>query len=176
MELSLGWKDLQWLTEQTTLPVVVKGVLCVEDAELALEHGAAAVVVSNHGARQLDGAPAAIEVLPEIVEAVGDRAEVYVDGEMRSGANLRHPFSPALWRSTTCRRPLISLTVHLCRCCNLPGAGQRLGAPCRSLLARSHRWDGRQRYCMLPGLLFLTKEIESTPSKPARTPLQINYN
>jgi isopentenyl diphosphate isomerase/L-lactate dehydrogenase-like FMN-dependent dehydrogenase len=66
----------------------VKGVLTSEDALLAAEHGAAAVVVSNHGGRQLDGVPPALDVLPEVVDAVGERVEVLVDGGVRRGIDV----------------------------------------------------------------------------------------
>jgi 4-hydroxymandelate oxidase len=83
----LGWKDLEWLTGYG-LPVVVKGILTAEDAELACEHGAAAVVVSNHGGRQLDGVPASLDVLQEVTEAVSRRAEVLLDGGVRRGTDV----------------------------------------------------------------------------------------
>jgi (S)-2-hydroxy-acid oxidase len=70
------------------LPVVVKGVLTGEDARLACEHGAAAVAVSNHGGRQLDGVPASLEALSEVAEAVDGRAEVYLDGGIRRGTDV----------------------------------------------------------------------------------------
>ncbi len=70
------------------MPVVVKGLVTAEDAILACEHGASGVVVSNHGGRQLDGAIASLEALPEVVEAVGDRAEVYLDGGVRRGTDV----------------------------------------------------------------------------------------
>jgi len=70
------------------LPVVVKGIQTAEDAELACEHGAAAVVVSNHGGRQLDGVAASVDVLPEVVDAVAGRGEVYVDGGVRRGTDV----------------------------------------------------------------------------------------
>jgi 4-hydroxymandelate oxidase len=81
----LGPKDIGWLREATSLPVVVKGVVRPDDARRAIQAGASAVWVSNHGGRQLDYAPATIDALPEVVRAVGDRAEVYVDGGIRSG-------------------------------------------------------------------------------------------
>lgn len=84
----LSWRDVEWLRSKTKLPVVVKGLLTAEDAVMAADHGAQAVVVSNHGGRQLDGAPATLEVLPEIVEAVGDRLEIYLDGGVRRGADI----------------------------------------------------------------------------------------
>jgi isopentenyl diphosphate isomerase/L-lactate dehydrogenase-like FMN-dependent dehydrogenase len=84
---SLSWRELEWLTGYG-LPVVVKGILTAEDARLACEHGAAAVVVSNHGGRQLDGVPATIDVLHEVVEAVDGRAEVLLDGGVRRGTDV----------------------------------------------------------------------------------------
>lgn len=84
----LGFDDLDWLCQSTRLPVVVKGVCRGEDARRAVEHGAKAVVVSNHGGRQLDTAPATCEVLPYVVDAVGDRCEVYVDGGIRRGSDV----------------------------------------------------------------------------------------
>jgi 4-hydroxymandelate oxidase len=70
------------------LPVIVKGVLRADDARLAVEHGADAIVVSNHGGRQLDRAPASLEALPEVVEAVGDRVPVLMDGGVRDGIDV----------------------------------------------------------------------------------------
>jgi isopentenyl diphosphate isomerase/L-lactate dehydrogenase-like FMN-dependent dehydrogenase len=85
---SLTWEDLDWLRAFSRLPVVVKGVMTGEDAALAVEHGAAAVWVSNHGGRQLDRVPATIDVLEEIVAAVDGRTEVYVDGGVRRGVDV----------------------------------------------------------------------------------------
>lgn len=85
---SLDWDFLGNLCARMSVPVVVKGILSAEDAALACEHGAAAIVVSNHGGRQLDGAPAALDALPELVEAVAGRAEVYVDGGIRRGTDV----------------------------------------------------------------------------------------
>ena len=84
----LGFDDLDWLCGATRLPVVVKGVCRGDDARRAAEHGAKAVVVSNHGGRQLDTAPATCEVLPHVVEAAGDLCEVYVDGGIRRGSDV----------------------------------------------------------------------------------------
>jgi 4-hydroxymandelate oxidase len=84
----LGFEDLDWLCEWTRLPVVVKGVCRADDARRAAEHGAKAVVVSNHGGRQLDTAPATCNVLPYVVDAVGDLCEVYVDGGIRRGSDV----------------------------------------------------------------------------------------
>lgn len=84
----LGFDDLDWLCGCTQLPVVVKGVCRGDDARRAAEHGAKAVVVSNHGGRQLDTAPATCEVLPDVAEAVEDRCEIYVDGGIRRGSDV----------------------------------------------------------------------------------------
>jgi isopentenyl diphosphate isomerase/L-lactate dehydrogenase-like FMN-dependent dehydrogenase len=85
---SLTWKDVDWLCSITSLPILVKGVLTAEDALLALEHGVSGIVVSNHGGRQLDGAVTGIEALPEVVEAVAGRCEVYMDGGIRRGTDI----------------------------------------------------------------------------------------
>lgn len=85
---SLTFDDLTWLRDVSGLPIVVKGVLRADDALSAVEAGAAAVVVSNHGARQLDTSVATADALPPIVDAVGGRAEVYVDGGIRRGTDV----------------------------------------------------------------------------------------
>ena len=87
-DLTLNWKDIAWIKKRFGGPVVVKGILDPEDARLAIEHGADAIIVSNHGGRQLDGAPSTIRVLPEIVDAVGDKTEVLMDGGIRSGQDV----------------------------------------------------------------------------------------
>jgi 4-hydroxymandelate oxidase len=87
-DTALTWKDIEWLAGITTLPILVKGILRSDDALLALKHGASGIIVSNHGARQLDTSPATISVLPEIVGAVGGRVEVYVDGGIRRGTDV----------------------------------------------------------------------------------------
>jgi isopentenyl diphosphate isomerase/L-lactate dehydrogenase-like FMN-dependent dehydrogenase len=85
---TLTWRDLEWLRSVCPLPLAVKGILTREDALLAAEHGAAAVIVSNHGGRQLDGVPASLDALPEVVEEVGERVEVLVDGGIRRGTDV----------------------------------------------------------------------------------------
>lgn len=85
---SLSWDDVSWLKSQTRLPLVIKGILTVEDAVLSIKYGASAIQVSNHGARQIDGVPASIEVLPEIVKAVGDKIEIYIDGGITQGTDV----------------------------------------------------------------------------------------
>jgi isopentenyl diphosphate isomerase/L-lactate dehydrogenase-like FMN-dependent dehydrogenase len=85
---SVSWRDIEGLVSMSGLPVLVKGVLTAEDASLACEHGAAGIVVSNHGGRQLDGVSATIDALPEVVEAVDGRLEVLVDGGIRRGTDV----------------------------------------------------------------------------------------
>jgi isopentenyl diphosphate isomerase/L-lactate dehydrogenase-like FMN-dependent dehydrogenase len=82
------WEDIRWLKRIWTGPIVVKGVLTADDAKRALAEGAAAIVVSNHGGRQLDGAPATLKVLPEVVAAVNGQAEVLMDGGVRRGSDI----------------------------------------------------------------------------------------
>jgi 4-hydroxymandelate oxidase len=84
----LGLDDLEWLCGCTRLPVVVKGVCRGDDARRTAEHGAKAIVVSNHGGRQLDTAPATSDVLPYVVDAAGDLCEIYVDGGIRRGSDV----------------------------------------------------------------------------------------
>ena len=85
---SLSWKDIEWLREITDLPIVIKGILRGDDADVAVKSGAAGVVVSNHGGRQLDRALASIDALEEVVCAVEGRAEVYLDGGVRRGVDV----------------------------------------------------------------------------------------
>ena len=87
-DLAATWSDLDWLAANTQLPLVVKGLMAGEDARQCAEHGAKAVIVSNHGGRQLDTTPATIEVLPDVVEAVDGRIEVYMDGGIRRGSDV----------------------------------------------------------------------------------------
>jgi len=87
-DANLTWADVDWLRSISPLPVIIKGVLDPDDAALAVEHGAAAVIVSNHGGRQLDGAPAPITMLPAIVDAVADRIEIMLDGGVRRGTDV----------------------------------------------------------------------------------------
>jgi L-lactate dehydrogenase (cytochrome) len=85
---SVTWKDIDWLRSIFPGPIVIKGVLTAQDASLAAGHGAEAVIVSNHGARQLDHVPSSIRALPEVVDAVGDRLEVYLDSGVRRGSDI----------------------------------------------------------------------------------------
>ena len=85
---AFSWSDMPWIRALWKGPIVIKGVLTAEDARRSLDHGAAAVVVSNHGGRQLDGVPASLQVLPEVVEEVKDRAEVLMDSGIRRGSDI----------------------------------------------------------------------------------------
>ncbi|XP_027696076.1 hydroxyacid oxidase 1 isoform X1 [Vombatus ursinus] len=88
IDSSINWKDITWLKKLTTLPIVAKGILRADDAREAVEYGVNGILVSNHGARQLDGVPATIDVLPEIVEAVEGKVEVFLDGGVRKGTDV----------------------------------------------------------------------------------------
>ncbi|KAH9382434.1 hypothetical protein HPB48_004304 [Haemaphysalis longicornis] len=106
-DTSLTWDDVTWLKNATRLPVVLKGIVTAEDAELAVHRKVDAIIVSNHGGRQLDGSPATVEALSEVVEAVRGRIEVYVDGGVRRGTDVIKALAlgakavfvgrPALW-------------------------------------------------------------------------------
>ncbi len=85
---TFAWRDLAWLRKATPLPLVLKGILTAEDTRLAVEHGVDAVWVSNHGGRQLDRAPATIDVLEEIVDAAAGGVEIYLDGGVRRGTDV----------------------------------------------------------------------------------------
>ena len=146
----LSFKDLDWLCGCTRLPVVVKGVCRGDDARGAVEHGAKAIVVSNHGGRQLDTAPATSEVLPHVVDAAGDLCEIYVDGGIRRGSDVLKAIAlgaravligrPVLWGLSVAgeegainvleilRRELDEAML-LCGCTSLSDVKRRLLAP-----------------------------------------------
>ena len=87
-ESTVTWADLRWIRELWQGPIVVKGVLTADDARRAIDEGSAAISVSNHGGRQLDGVPASLRALPEVVEAVNGRIEVLMDGGIRRGTDI----------------------------------------------------------------------------------------
>jgi len=87
-DASLTWEAVAWLRSLTTLPILLKGILTAEDARLAVDHGADGIIVSNHGGRQLDGSTPAIVALPEVVDAVGGRTPVFMDGGIRRGTDV----------------------------------------------------------------------------------------
>jgi len=88
IDASLTWRDVDWLRSLTKVPIVLKGILGAEDAKLAVEHGVAGLIVSNHGGRNLDTLPATIEALPRVAEAVAGRVEILVDGGIRRGTDV----------------------------------------------------------------------------------------
>ena len=140
LDQSLTWRDVEWLRSITRVPVIVKGVVRGDDAALAIAHGAAGVVVSNHGGRQLDTAIATADALPEVVSAVGDRGEVYVDGGIRRGTDVLKALAlgaraalvgrPVLWglavdgeagvrRALGMLRAELDLAMALCGCADV---------------------------------------------------------
>jgi isopentenyl diphosphate isomerase/L-lactate dehydrogenase-like FMN-dependent dehydrogenase len=144
MDPCLSWRDLESLAAECSLPILVKGVQTGEDAALAVEHGAAGVVVSNHGGRQLDRAPATADVLPEAVEAVAGRVPLLVDGGIRRGVDVAIALAlgadavlvgrPALWglavggedgarRVLEMLRAELELALVLCGCASPAGLG-----------------------------------------------------
>ena len=111
VDSSLTWRDLEWLRSVTSLPLLVKGILTAEDAALAVEAGVEGIVVSNHGGRQLDGAPASLDALPEVVEAAGDRAEVLLDSGIRRGADVVKALALGARAVLAGRAPVYGLAV-----------------------------------------------------------------
>jgi 4-hydroxymandelate oxidase len=85
---AISWDDLEWIREAAQVPLLIKGILTAEDARLAVEHGVDGIVVSNHGGRQVDGSPAALDALVEVVEAVDGKCEVLMDGGIRRGTDV----------------------------------------------------------------------------------------
>jgi isopentenyl diphosphate isomerase/L-lactate dehydrogenase-like FMN-dependent dehydrogenase len=111
MSRSVTWRDAERLAGYSELPVLLKGVVTAEDARLACEHGAAGVIVSNHGGRQLDGAAATIDSLPEVAEAVDGRIEVLLDGGIRRGADVVKALALGARAVLAGRAPLWGLVV-----------------------------------------------------------------
>ena len=151
---TLSWRDLERLVAASPVPVVVKGIQTAEDAHLACEHGASAIVVSNHGGRQLDAVAPTADLLPECVDAVAGRIEVYVDGGIRRGADVVAALAlgaravlvgrPVLWglanggetgaaRVLELLRDEIELALALCGCASpeavTPAHVSRIGGP-----------------------------------------------
>jgi isopentenyl diphosphate isomerase/L-lactate dehydrogenase-like FMN-dependent dehydrogenase len=111
MSESVSWRDVERLADEAGLPVLVKGVLTIEDARLACDHGAAGVIVSNHGGRQLDGVAATIDALPEVVEGVDGRVEVLLDGGIRRGTDVVKALALGARAVLAGRAPLWGLAV-----------------------------------------------------------------
>lgn len=145
--VGLTWDTLAEIRSWSSLPLVLKGILTGEDGRLAVEHGVDAVWVSNHGGRQLDRSPAAIDVLDEVVEAVGGRAEVYLDGGVRRGTDVVTALAMGA-RAVFTARPLL----YALACAGEPGVAKALailreetaramalvGAPAIEDLCRDH--------------------------------------
>ncbi len=157
MEPALSWRDLERLASECGVPVLIKGVLTAEDAALAVEHGAAGVIVSNHGGRQLDCVLATADALPEVVEAVDGRGAVLVDGGVRRGTDIAIALAlgadavmvgrPALWglavdgeagarRVLELLRDELELALALCGC----------ASPAELTRAHVQRWPGASVY------------------------------
>ncbi len=121
----LSWKDVAWIKEQWGGTLILKGILDEEDARAAADTGADALIVSNHGGRQLDGAPSSISMLPRIVETVGDRIEVHLDGGIRSGQDVLKAIAlgargtyigrPFLYGLGAAGRPGVTLALEIIR-------------------------------------------------------------
>jgi isopentenyl diphosphate isomerase/L-lactate dehydrogenase-like FMN-dependent dehydrogenase len=111
LDASVSWRDLEWIASEGRLPVVLKGVVTEEDARIAVEHGAAAIVVSNHGGRQLDGVPATLDALPEVAEAVAGRVEVYLDGGIRRGTDVAKALAVGARAVLAGRAPIFGLAA-----------------------------------------------------------------
>ncbi|MFQ3614003.1 MAG: alpha-hydroxy acid oxidase [Cyanobacteriota bacterium] len=137
---TLSWKDLEWLASCTHLPILVKGILRGDDALRCFEHGAQGVIVSNHGGRQLDGAIASLDALPEVVQQVGNQMEILMDGGIRRGTDVLKALAlgakavlvgrPILWglavagetgvlRVLQLLQDELSVTMALCGCARL---------------------------------------------------------
>jgi (S)-mandelate dehydrogenase len=112
MDMSLTWGDLAWVRRHWAGPVIVKGILTADDARTALQHGADGIVVSNHGGRQLEGAPSALERLPEIVDATGDRMQVFIDGGVRRGSDVAKALALGAKAVLLGRAPLYGLAAR----------------------------------------------------------------
>jgi L-lactate dehydrogenase (cytochrome) len=121
----LSWKDIEWIKNLWGGKIIIKGILDEEDARAAADTGADAIIVSNHGGRQLDGAPSSISMLPRIVEAVGDRTEVHFDGGIRSGQDVlkavalgargTHIGRPFLYGLGAMGKPGVTTTLEILR-------------------------------------------------------------
>jgi isopentenyl diphosphate isomerase/L-lactate dehydrogenase-like FMN-dependent dehydrogenase len=109
---AVTWSDVERFASTSGLPVVLKGIVTAEDARLACEHGASAIVVSNHGGRQLDGVSATIDALPEVADAVDGRIEVLVDGGIRRGSDVVKALALGARAVMVGRAPLWGLAVN----------------------------------------------------------------
>jgi 4-hydroxymandelate oxidase len=125
LDASLTWQDVDWLCSITRLPVLLKGICRPDDARFALEHGASGIVVSNHGARQMDTAPATIEVLPAIAAVVAGQVPILLDGGVRRGLDVFKAIAlgasavqvgrPILWGLAAAGQQGVGLVLELLR-------------------------------------------------------------
>jgi 4-hydroxymandelate oxidase len=150
LDPSLTWEAVGWLRSITKLPLLVKGIVRADDAVRAIEHGAAGVVVSNHGGRQLDASPATIEVLPAIADALAGRGELFLDGGIRRGSDVIKAIAlgaravlvgrPVLWGLAAAGRTGVTaalgvlrreldLAMALCGCADVASMTRDLVAP-----------------------------------------------
>jgi 4-hydroxymandelate oxidase len=109
---AITWRDIERVASYTNLPVLLKGVVTHEDAALACEHGAGGIVVSNHGGRQLDGAPATLDALPEVVDAVAGRIPVLIDGGIRRGTDVLKALALGATAAMSGRAPIYGLAAR----------------------------------------------------------------
>ena len=145
LDAGLTWKDLEWLRSLSRMPLLVKGIVRADDAVRAVDHGAAGVIVSNHGGRQMDTAPATIRVLPDIVDAIDGRAEVLVDGGVRRGTDVIKAVAygakavllgrPVLWGLSVGGEEGVTRVLDLLRC-ELDAAMALCGCPTVSAMTR----------------------------------------
>jgi 4-hydroxymandelate oxidase len=111
LEPHLTWKDVEWLRGFAKVPVLLKGILDADDAKLAVDSGVAGLIVSNHGARNLDTVPATITALPRVVDAVGGRMPIIVDGGIRRGTDVLKALAMGASAVAIGRPPLYGLAV-----------------------------------------------------------------
>jgi len=141
----LGPHDIGWVAARTGLPVVVKGVLRPEDATRCVQAGAGAVWVSNHGGRQLDRTATTAACLPEVVAAVGEQAEVYVDGGLRTGLDVLAALALGARAVFLGRSPLLALVE------GAPGVG-RFHRELREQVVEALRLAGCRTVADVPGI------------------------
>jgi 4-hydroxymandelate oxidase len=152
LHAGMTWETVDWIRSATRLPIVLKGILAAEDARLAVEHGASAVAVSNHGGRNLDTVPASIEALPGVAEAVAGRIPVLFDGGVRRGVDVVKALAlgasavmigrPFLWGLAVSGAEGVKRVIEMLRL-ELEAAMALLGAPTLGALDRSVLWPER---------------------------------
>jgi 4-hydroxymandelate oxidase len=150
LDASLSWKDIEWLLSFARRPVLLKGILTAEDAAIGVKAGAAGIIVSNHGARNLDTVPATIDALPVVAERVAGRVPVIVDGGVRRGTDVIKALArgatavgigrPYLWGLGVAGEQGVTRVVELLRR-ELEMAMQLMGRPTLKSIDRSALWD-----------------------------------